>query len=723
MKFSKMLLLLFISILIFGSLGLHNTDVQAADSLEYRENDYLVNILKDGNGENRVFGFTTKNKLAASNTTVRLYINAVEADSKDFTVNYDNYTVTLNKAPYSGAELHIKYSIIPGFEWGEGKSGTPSTGIALPEGDGSTRTFPVPVNYALSSTKNISLYINGAKVSSSQFTFNAKANTVTLSEKQQAPYSGSKIYLYIPKASITGPLSPSGEATENPAAGGAVDPTPGAATGTPSASSHSPGATPKSPAAASPTPSTVANPTPGSPAATPSPGTASPTPGKPSEPLAQVPTGTSYPGSIAAGSGNTFTVNLPASVSSPGYSSYLMVKNASGQVVRQIKLEPGSTSVYSLEKLGLPTGGYYCYLKTANQSGGLSASIPQFVTVNHEPENIQVFIGGEKQTYEQPPVNSNGNVLVPLRATFESLGATVEWNSSTQTVTATREGRTVVLTIGSKTAYINGAPVSLSVEPQLINGYTMVPVRFVSEAFGGDVEWNGGSSSVVVFQNEPSVPTSAESEQPPAEAAETTESGSSSASPILENISKGITASSDIVFVIDVTGSMGEVIDYIKETVKSFVDSVPAGSNYAVIAYRDFNYYDDYYNDVESFDFTRDKDELKGNLDTLVAYGGVDEDESGLEAIHMAAYMLSQISSTNAKRIIFITDAAVHETYLLSQYTVQETVDMLKADKIIFDAIAPTSGHAYQQIIQLVESNPGGVLYDIEDASVLSLHE
>jgi hypothetical protein len=723
MKFSKLLLVTFITILLFGSLNLHAAVVQAADSLEYREHDSLVNILKDGDGENRVFGFTTKNKLTASNTTLRLYINSIEADSKDYVVDYDNYTITLNKAPYSGAELHMKYGIIPGFEWSEGKSGTPSIGIALPKGDGSTRTFTVPVNYALSSTKNVSLYINGTKITSSQFTYNAKTNTVSLSEKQQAPYSGSKIYLYIPKASITGPLSPSGEATENPASGGTAAPTPGASTGSPSVASPSPSATPKSSAVVSPTPSAVASPTHGVPTATPSPGAASPTPGKTSTPLAQVPTGKSYPGTINIGSGSSFTVNLPASAGSPGYSSYLMVKNASGQVVRQIRIEPGSTSSYSLEKLGLPTGGYYSYLKTVNQSGGLSASVPQFVTVNHKPENIQVFIGGEKQTYEQPPVNSNGNVLVPLRAIFESLGATVEWNSSTQTVTATREGRTVVLTIGSKTAYINGAPVTLSVEPQLINGYTMVPVRFVSEAFGGEVEWNGESSSVVVFQNEPSVPTSVESELPAEGAAETTESGPSSTSPILANISKGITATSDIVFVIDVTGSMGEVIDYIKETVKSFIDSVPAGSNFAVVGYRDFNYYDYYYNDVESFDFTRDKDELKGYLDTLVAYGGVDDDESGLEAIHMAAFKLSEIGGANAKRIIFITDAAVHETYLLSQYTVQETADMLKADKIVFDAIAPTNGHAYNQIIQLVESNPGGVLYDIQDASVLSLHE
>ncbi len=714
MKVRKMLLLPFMVIFLLGSLGLQAPAAKAADSLEYREHDHLINILEDGNGENRVFRFNTKNKLTATNTTLNLYINNIKADPKDYTVDYDSYTITLNKAPYSGAELRIQYGIVPGFEWSEGMSGISSVGIALPEGDGSKRTFSVPVNHTLSSTKNVNLYINGTKVISSSFTFNAKTNTVTLSEKQQVPYSGSTIYFYIPKASITGSLPSSEAGTDNPPVASPVP------TATPKSSptpSPKPSATPKSSPSASPSPGAA------TPAATPSPNTSKPTPGKPSEPLAHIPTGESYPGNITATSGSTFTVTLPVSAGGSGATSYLMVKNANGQVVRQIKLEPGTTSTFSLAKLGLPTGGYYSYLKTVNQSGGLSASIPQFMTVNHEPNNIQVYIGGEKQSYEQPPVNSNGNVLVPLRAIFESLGATVEWNSTTQTVTATREGRTVILTIGSKTAYINGVAVTLSAEPQLVNGYTMVPVRFVSEAFGGEVEWNGEASSVVVFQNEPSVPTSAESEQPSAAPAEPTESGTSSSSPILSNISKGISVPSDIVFVIDVTGSMGEVIDYIKESVKSFVDSVPAGSNFAVMAYRDFNHYDEYYNDVESFDFTQDKDKLKGYLDTLVAYGGGDDDESGLEAIHMGAYIVEELGSSNAKRIIFVTDAAVHDTYLLSQFTVQETVDMLKADKITFDAIAPTSGHAYNQIIQLVNSNPGGVLYDIEDASVLSLHE
>ncbi|GEM_PF-1762141 len=755
MKLRKMLLFMIVSILIFVSLGLHSAPVvQAADSLEYREHDSLINILQDGDGENRVFRFVTKNKLTAANTALRLYINAIEANPNDYVVDYDNYTITLAKAPYSGAEIHIKYGIIPGFEWEEGQSGISSIGIALSGGDGSARTFSVPVSYTLSSAKNVSLYINGSKVSSSRFTFNAKTKTVTLSEKQQAPYTGSNIYFYIPKASITGAPTIPGGATENPATGGPptaaptsetatggptpavptpkpatggpspAAPTPKPATGSPSPTSLSPGTTPNSTARPTPVPGTAATPSTSAALPTmPSPGAPVPTPVKAAEPLPNVPTGEGYPGTIAIVSGNIMTVYLPASAASPDYYSYLMVKNASGEVVRQIKIEAGGVFSFSLAKLGLPTGGYYSYLKTANQSGGLSASVPQFFTINHEPKNIQVYIEGVKQVYKQPPVNAKGNVLVPLRSIFESLGAAVKWNSSTQTVTATRAGRTVVLTIGSKTAYINGVAVTLSAAPQLINGSTMVPVRFVSEAFGGEVEWKGETGSVIVFQNKPSIPTSAESENPPAGAEKTTEAESASSSTILKNISKGITAPSDIVFVIDVTGSMGEVIDYIKETVKSFVDSVPAGSNFSVVAYRDINYYEYGYSDMKAFDFTQDRDKLKGYLNKLVAYGGGDEDESGLEAIHTAAYILSELGSANEKRIIFVTDAPVHESRPMSDYTIKATTDMLKENKIIVDAIAPKSGYVHKQISQLVKSNPGGVLYDIKNASVMLLNE
>ncbi|WP_088834899.1 stalk domain-containing protein [Paenibacillus tyrfis] len=669
MNSRKMINLFIVFVLLFGGLDFRAGIASANDRLDFREGDYLVNILRDGDGKERVFKFTPGNRISATNTKLRLFINSREIESKEYTVDYENYTITMRHAPDLGAEISIKYLISPTFEWGEGESGTDKIGNALSEGDASTRVFKVTSRYTINSSKNVSLYIDGSKVRSSEFTFNHENNTVTILEKRRAPGAKSKIYFYFPKTSITGVQPSRGESTPNPPSG----------------------------AVAAPSPNTAV------------------------KPEFQVPGGASFPGTIALNPDHTLTVNTTAATSRPAYFTYLMVKNAKGKLVRQIRVTSNSPSTYSLSKLGLPSGGYYFYLKTINQSGGVAASIPQFVPINNEPQTIQVFIGGQMQSYTQAPVNWNGSTLVPLRAIFESLGAAVEWESTTQTVTATREGKTIVLTIGSSIAYVNGVPVTLSAPAQLINGSTMVPVRFVSEALGGVVEWNEASKSVIVFQNKPVIPTTAESEKTAIEEGLQEPSESSASSPILQKISKGITDSSDIVFVIDVTGSMGEVIDYVKETVSNFVDSVPSGSNFAIVAYRDTNFVDIYNPDFEIFDFTNNKDLLKAQLDSLVASGGEDVEESGLEAIDKAVQKLS--GSKSSKRIIFITDAPVHDKGTspgMAGFSLEEINAKLQANQVTLDAIAPQSGLANEQIIKLVQSNHG-TLYDINDANLMQL--
>ncbi|TMV19009.1 hypothetical protein FE781_00385 [Paenibacillus thermoaerophilus] len=109
---------------------------------------------------------------------------------------------------------------------------------------------------------------------------------------------------------------------------------------------------------------------------------------------------------------------------------------------------------------------------------------------------VSVEIDGVLQTFEQYPVLVDGTTLTPLRAIFERMGAKVEWDEKTSTATG-RKGDTVVrLTIGQRTAYVNGKPVQLDQEARLVNGYTMAPARFVGEAFGGLVSWDGETRTV-----------------------------------------------------------------------------------------------------------------------------------------------------------------------------------------------------------------------------------
>ncbi|HEY3315158.1 MAG TPA: stalk domain-containing protein [Bacillota bacterium] len=115
---------------------------------------------------------------------------------------------------------------------------------------------------------------------------------------------------------------------------------------------------------------------------------------------------------------------------------------------------------------------------------------------------IKVNVNGLQLDFDQKPAMRNGRVLVPLRKIFEALNAKISWDDKTQTATATRGGTTVSVTIGSVDAYVNGKLVKLDQPPMAVNGRTLVPVRFISEAFGAEVKWDGENSKVQIVSKE-----------------------------------------------------------------------------------------------------------------------------------------------------------------------------------------------------------------------------
>ncbi|EFU42351.1 copper amine oxidase domain protein [Paenibacillus vortex V453] len=121
-----------------------------------------------------------------------------------------------------------------------------------------------------------------------------------------------------------------------------------------------------------------------------------------------------------------------------------------------------------------------------------------FQTQAQAAVNISVLIDGVKLYTPQAPVMIQGRVMLPMRSIFEALDATVKWNQKTQTVTAVKDGTTVILKINSKTATINNQTVALDVPAKNLKGNTMVPVRFVSESLGQKIGWNSKTKTVTV---------------------------------------------------------------------------------------------------------------------------------------------------------------------------------------------------------------------------------
>ena len=125
-----------------------------------------------------------------------------------------------------------------------------------------------------------------------------------------------------------------------------------------------------------------------------------------------------------------------------------------------------------------------------------------FVDPNRPNTEIAVNFNGEYMTFDVEPQLINDRTMVPLRAIFEKLGCDVQWIDESQTVIAKRNGRTVTVSIGSNDATISGDPVHVDQPPVLIDGRTLVPLRFVSEAFGCRVDWDDASQTVYMQAQE-----------------------------------------------------------------------------------------------------------------------------------------------------------------------------------------------------------------------------
>jgi hypothetical protein len=112
--------------------------------------------------------------------------------------------------------------------------------------------------------------------------------------------------------------------------------------------------------------------------------------------------------------------------------------------------------------------------------------------------DIKVVIDDKALVTDVSPTIIDGRTLVPLRAIFEALGATVEWNAETVTVTAKKDNTIIILKVNDKYPLVNGKQQELDVPATVINDRTMVPVRFIANSLGTYVRWDGELATVSI---------------------------------------------------------------------------------------------------------------------------------------------------------------------------------------------------------------------------------
>ncbi|MDR2664723.1 MAG: hypothetical protein LBC21_00400 [Oscillospiraceae bacterium] len=96
------------------------------------------------------------------------------------------------------------------------------------------------------------------------------------------------------------------------------------------------------------------------------------------------------------------------------------------------------------------------------------------------------------------PLLKNGRTLLPIRAVVEAMGGEAGWDDTERKVTIIALGHTLEMRIGSKDMAADGAPAQMDIAPEITNGRTMLPLRFAAENLGCLIEWIGSTQEVVI---------------------------------------------------------------------------------------------------------------------------------------------------------------------------------------------------------------------------------
>ena len=102
------------------------------------------------------------------------------------------------------------------------------------------------------------------------------------------------------------------------------------------------------------------------------------------------------------------------------------------------------------------------------------------------------------------PQEIMGRIMVPLRGVFEKIGAYVEYNAATHLITAKYQNQSVEIKMGDKLANVNGAEILMEVPACIIKGNALVPLRFLAESIGAQVNYDEPTNTVTITMTDTS---------------------------------------------------------------------------------------------------------------------------------------------------------------------------------------------------------------------------
>jgi outer membrane protein assembly factor BamB len=140
------------------------------------------------------------------------------------------------------------------------------------------------------------------------------------------------------------------------------------------------------------------------------------------------------------------------------------------------------------------SGNQYCREKAVKVTVKTENSINMKLTLGSQ----KVLINGNQTNLTVPPQVIKGNTMVPLRFIAEAFGCKVDWNGNERKITITRGSFTMLLWMDKTTGKINGSDKVLKAPPTSVKGTTLVPLRFIAEAFGATVNYNAETKEITI---------------------------------------------------------------------------------------------------------------------------------------------------------------------------------------------------------------------------------
>jgi hypothetical protein len=213
---------------------------------------------------------------------------------------------------------------------------------------------------------------------------------------------------------------------------------------------------------------------------------------------------------------------LPASVTTPRLTIAGSVVDATSGLKR-ITINGTAVTPYLdgsfRETLTLMTGANTIMIEAEDKAGHTASAtytvryattvqaLPTATVITLTIGKTRMSINGMAVALDTAPVIKESRTMLPIRAIAEAIDASVAWDPVGRKVTITRGSTRIELWIGKSVAKLNGKFISIDatnskVVPYITNGRTLLPVRFIAEMLGLDVQWNA-STQVVTLTLQP----------------------------------------------------------------------------------------------------------------------------------------------------------------------------------------------------------------------------